>query len=225
MTGTVERGQISYGSELVRKSIHLMSLAIPAIFLNTPHSTGIALLLGGTIVSLGIDIARYFHKPSRDVFMKYMGSLLRKHETDKTKFILTGATWVLIAATLTLGIFPPAVGVPAFTVLIVSDTFAALVGRRYGVRPFLDKSLVGTSTFIVTSWMVVAVIGSLFALPWTFWAAGCIGGTCAGIAEAAAVRTKLDDNIAIPFSMAIIMMLLEQVFLALHYPGFSSLIP
>lgn len=219
-----QRGQISYQSELARKSIHLLSLCIPILFLRVPHVLGITILLAMTTVSFAIDLARHFHAPTRAFMMRYVGALLRTHEREQGSLTLTGATWVLIAATLTLGGFPPTVGVTAFSVLIVSDTFAALVGRRYGVRRFLDKSLVGTSTFILTAWVVVAVMGLTCGLPWTFWFAGAVGSVCAGIAEASAVRTGLDDNIAIPFSMAIAMMVLEGVLRTIGEPAFSHLL-
>jgi dolichol kinase len=131
---------------------------------------------------------------------------------------------VLVAATLTLGAFPPVVGVTAFCVLIVSDTFAALVGRRFGKTRFFDKTVVGTVTFVLTACIVVIVMGLIYHLPWTFWVAGFLGAVAAGMAEAMAVRLKLDDNIAIPFSMAITMMILDRVFRTLGEPGFAELL-
>ncbi len=173
-------------------------------------------------VSLGIDVLRHKHEPTRRLLMKLVGPLLRSHERENGTLTLTGATWVLIAATLTLGAFPPAVGVTAFSVLIVSDTFAALVGRRFGKTRFLDKTVAGTATFIVTACGVVAAMGVTYSMPWTFWLAGAVGAVAAGITEASAVRLKLDDNIAIPFSMAIAMMIVDRVVRTLGEPGFAD---
>ncbi len=224
MTMARQHGQISYKSELARKSIHLLSLLIPIIYVHVPRLTGVTILVCMTLVSLGVDVARHYHAPSRAWLMKLIGPLLRKHETENGTMTLTGATWVLIAATLTLGVFPLVVGVAAFCVLIVSDTFAALVGRRYGVRRFLDKSLVGTSTFIITGWLVVLVVGQIYHLPSTFYVAGCIGACSAGLAEAAAVRFRIDDNLAIPLSMAMTMMILERLLQTLGGEAFSHLV-
>ncbi len=219
MNGVV--GEITYKSELARKSIHLSSLLIPITYLHIPHTTGITILVAMTAVSWLIDVLRHFHEPSRTVLMKVFGKLLRKHETVNGSFALTGATWVLIAATLTLGVFPTIVGVSAFTVLIVSDTFAALIGRRIRSRPFLDKSIAGTLTFVGTAWCVVVFFTIFYALPWTYVVAGSIGAAAAAIAEAASVRMRLDDNIAIPFSMAITMMLADRV---LQFCGQQSIL-
>lgn len=224
MNAGVQTGQITYRDELARKSIHMLSLCIPIIYLQVPHAVGVAVLVCMTLVSLGIDIARHYHTPTRELLMRFVGSLLRQHEQNDRRLTLTGATWVLIAATLTLGGFPPVVGVTAFSVLILSDTFAALVGRRYGVRRFLDKTLVGTTTFVVVAWLVTVVVGSIYGLPWTFWFAGAVGSVCAALVEASAVRTGLDDNIAVPFSMAIVMMIVEGVLRAMEQPAFSHLL-
>ena len=224
MSAGVQAEQITYRDELARKSIHMLSLCIPIIYLRVPHAVGVTVLVCMTLVSLGIDIARHYHAPTRELLMRLVGSLLRQHEQGNNRLTLTGATWVLIAATLTLGGFPPVVGVTAFSVLILSDTFAALVGRRYGVRRFLDKSLIGTTTFVVVAWIVTVVVGSIYELPWTFWLAGAIGSVCAGLVEASAVRTGLDDNIAVPFSMAIVMMIVEGVLSTIGQPAFSHLL-
>ena len=133
-----------------------------------------------------------------------VGSLLREHERSEDRFHLTGASWVLIAATVTFIVFPTTIAVTAFSVLIVSDTFAALIGRRYGHRGFMDKSLAGSVAFVVSALVVVASWQSVFALPWTFFVAGAVASVAAAIAEAASSRLRLDDNIAIPCSYGIV---------------------
>jgi len=217
--------QISYLSEVARKSIHLTSVLIPIIYLHIDHVTGIGILLAMTTVSLLIDVLRHYHAPSRALLMKTVGPLLREHELTGGKMRLTGATWVLIAATLTLGVFPTIVGVTAFTVLIVSDTFAALIGRRYGKRRFLDKSVVGSTAFAVTGFIVVAVYGSIYGMPYTFWTVGAIGAVVSSVVEAGSVRLHLDDNITIPFSFAITLMLGEWIARAVGAPSFIFLVP
>ena len=224
-TGNQTAQQISYLSEVGRKSIHLTSVLIPIIYLHIDHVTGIGILLAMTSVSLLIDILRHYHAPSRDLLMKLVGPLLREHELTGGRMQLTGATWVLIAATLTLGVFPTIVGVTAFTVLIVSDTFAALIGRRYGRRPFLDKSVVGTVAFAITGMIVVAVYGSIYAMPYPFWVAGAIGAVVSGIVEAGSVRLHMDDNITIPFSFAITLMLGEWIARVVGASSFIFMVP
>lgn len=217
--------QISYHSELGRKSIHLSSLGIPAVYLNIDHVTGIGILLAMTLVSLVIDVARYYHTPTRLLLTRLVGPLLRAHESDQGKFTLTGATWVLIAATLTLGAFPTIVGVTAFTVLIVSDTSAALLGRRFGRRPFLDKSLVGTVAFAISGMAVVVFYGLLYQMPMAYLAWGAVASVVSSVVEAGSVRLHMDDNITIPFSFAVTLMMGEWTTHLMHSASFVHLLP
>ena len=217
-------GQISYLSELGRKSIHITSLLIPIIYLHIDHATGIMILMGMTTFSILVDVLRHYHEPTRLLLMKTVGPLLRQHEVENTALRLTGASWVLIAATFTLSAFPTIVGVTAFTVLIVSDTFAALIGRRIESRPFLDKSLAGSTAFAVTAVIVVAVYAIIFDMPYTYWIAGILGAFIGSVVEASSVRLRMDDNITIPFSLAITMMLVDWLANAVGSPSFIWLV-
>jgi len=202
MTGT--SAQITYASEMARKGIHLASLLIPIIYLQLDHWTGIVILCAMTGVSLLIDLLLHVHTGSRRVLLSLVGPLLRQHELREDRFHLTGASWVLIAATITFLVFPTAIAVTAFSVLIVSDTFAALIGRRYGHRGFMDKSLAGSVAFVISALVVVASWQAVFALPVSFFLAGAMASIAAAIAEAASSRLRLDDNIAIPCSYGIV---------------------
>ncbi len=223
MTGT--KAQISYGSELLRKGIHIASLLIPIIYLQLEHWTGIGILLVMTAVSVLIDALMHFNASARRMMLQLVGPLLRSHELREDKFLLTGASWVLIAAVSSFLFFPTIVGVTAFTVLIVSDTFAALVGRRFGSTPFLDKSVVGTATFIVTSWGVVLVFAAIYSLPMPYIVCGAIAGMVGGIAEAGSTRLRLDDNISIPFSFALTMWIVGTIATSMGFESFVHALP
>ncbi len=217
--------QIPYESEIARKSVHLASLLIPIIYLNIEHTIGIFLLAWLAVISVTIDVMMRYHAPTRRVLLALIGPIMRTHELSRDKFLLTGASWVLISALVTMAVFPKAVAVTAFTVLIVSDTFAALVGRRVPGPRFIDKSLIGTGTFVLTAWIVVSVYGNIYAMPWTYYIAGCIGSVVGAVIEAASIRLKLDDNLSIPFSMATTMCLLGWLMTAMGFSDFFGAIP
>lgn len=212
--------QISYGQELARKGIHLMSLLIPVIYLQVDTSMALMLLVPATVLALIINMLMQWHGPTRRVMMRFVGEMLRDHELDGNRLVLNGASWVLISATAMVALMPKVLGVTSFTILIISDTFAALIGRRWGRRRFLDKSVVGSMTFFLTAVMCVVVYAMMYALPWTFLAAGIAGAAVGTVTEAASVRLRVDDNLSIPFSIAITMWLLATLFASRDLPAF-----
>ena len=212
--------QISYTSELARKGIHLSSLMIPIVYMQLEHWTGISILVGMTLTSLLIDVLMHYHPATRRIMHRLVGKMLRPHEVTAEVFRLTGASWVLIAATLTFLLFPMVISTTAFTVLIVSDTAAALIGRRFGKRRFFDKSLIGTTFFILTAIGVTAVYQSIFqAGPW-FLVSGAVASIVCGVVEAASIRLKLDDNISIPSSFALTMLAMNWLSQYLNVSSF-----
>ena len=223
MTGN--KAQITYSSEVARKGIHLASLLIPIIYLQLDHVLGLAIVLAMTAVSITLDMLMHYNASTRRVLLAVVGPLLRKHELREDRFYLTGASWVLIAASMSFGVFPTIIGVTAFTVLIVSDTFAALIGRAYGERAFLDKSFVGTVTFITTAMIVVLTYAGIYDTPWTFIVAGSIASVVGGVTEAASTRLRIDDNISIPLSFAITMWVLTALISIVGLSDFSNVIP
>jgi dolichol kinase len=73
--------------------------------------------------------------------------------------------------------------------------------------------------------MIVLAYGTSFALPWTYLAAGLAGAAVCTLVEAASVRLHVDDNLSIPFSMALTMWCFAKLFDAQHLPSFLSVLP
>lgn len=204
--------QISYFQEILRKSIHLSSLTIPIVYCFVTKSTGLFILVPLTLIVLAGDIARRFSPAIRGLVNRYFSRMMRPHELDSSRFLLNGATYVLMSATLCVFIFPKIITIIAFTILIVSDIAAALIGRRYGRRPFLDKSLVGTLAFIVFGLLVLLVIVLMTHAPWQLFLVGSIAAVVGGVIEAASIRLRMDDNFSIPISIGFTMWALLYLF-------------
>lgn len=218
-----ERRQIPYTQELARKGIHLSSLTIPLVYVHLDRLTALSVLVPMTLAALIINVMMYKHAATRSFMMHVIGGMLRGHERDQQRFLLNGASWVLIAATLIVALTPKILAITSFTVLIISDTVAALVGRRWGRRRFLDKSVLGSLMFFVTASLVVAAYAGAFSLPWTYVAAGFIGAAVGTVIEAASVRLHVDDNLSIPFSIALTMWGLAA--LGTQFPPFLESLP
>ncbi len=202
----IDNGTIHYRDELVRKLIHLCSLSIPVIYYFIPRSTAITILLVLTVLAILLDLARYLSPAVGSIFYKVFGFLLRKHELDYRKKNLNGATYVFISALLSIIIFPKVIFITAFAVLIISDSMAAIIGRKYGKHKLLSKSLEGTLAFFISAIIVVLLTpkieGSL-----TEYFIGFIAAAVGAIVENISFGLA-DDNLTIPLSVGLTMWLL-----------------
>ncbi len=215
----IDNGTIHYRDELVRKLIHLCSLSIPIIYYFIPRSEAIIILSVMTFLALVIDLGRYLHPATGKVFYKIFGFLLRRHELDEKKKNLNGATYVFISATLCVILFPKVIFITAFSILIVSDSMAALIGRKFGKHKFLSKSLEGTLAFFVSASIVVLFTPKIEGV-FTEYLIGIIAAAIGAIVENISFGLA-DDNLSIPLSIGAAMWLMYLLLL----PNLQLILP
>lgn len=199
----------NYHIELVRKSIHLFSLSIPIIYYFISQATALSILIPLTAAFFIVDIARYYYQPVAAWFYATFGWLLRSKERDVEKKRLNGATNVLLSATLCVLVFPKLITVTAFSILIVSDSTAALIGRKFGKHPFLKKTAEGSAAFFLSAVAVVALAPKVENSLGEYLI-GIFAGGIGTLVEA--VSMSIDDNISIPVSVGVALWLLYLVF-------------
>ena len=207
----IDSGTINYKSELLRKSIHFCSLSIPIIYYFISKEAALSILIPLTLTTVIIDFGRFFIKPLYTVIQKFFGFLMREHEIDSEKKNLNGASYVFIAATLTLWMFPKVIFITSFTMLIICDMAAALIGRRFGKNKFLAKSLEGTLAFFVFAFIVVLFTPKIEGL-YLDYVFGIIGGAVGAIIENISYGWAY-DNLTIPISVGFTMWGLYYFFL------------
>ena len=215
----IDDASINYRDELIRKLIHLCSLSIPIIYYFISRHDALIILSIMCFIALVSDIGRYLFPGFSKFFLLGFGFLLRKHELDAKKKNLNGATYVLISALAGVIIFPKIFFITAFTILIISDSSAALIGRKFGKHKFLSKSFEGTLAFFVTAIIVVFFTPKIQYLPVEYIigiAAAAVGAIVENISYGYA-----DDNLAIPISVGFTMWGLYLYFL----PGLSLILP
>lgn len=186
----------SLKKEFYRKSIHLSSLWIPLViyFMHPGFSVSLfALLLLGDI---GLEYANYKRYPwARQIFGALFAKTLRNKETVHARFQATGSMYVLAAAILCTILFSRSVAVIALSVMLVSDTAAALFGKAYGSRKlYKNKSLEGTTAFFMSALLVNMVLSPIFP----FNVASVIACLAATFAEMFEDKLDIDDNFSIP---------------------------
>ena len=189
---------IEYKHEIVRKAIHLFSLSIPTIYFFISKQTALCLLVPITAAFIIVDLARYSILPVSQWFYKWFGWLLRRHETDVTNKRLNGASNVLISALLCVLLFPKIIAINAFTILIISDTTSALIGRRFGKHRFLGKSFEGSLAFFISAVLVIFIAPKVDHRL-VEYVIGIFAAAIGTVVEALPI--KIDDNLTIPLSV------------------------
>jgi dolichol kinase len=193
---------IKYYTELARKSIHLSSLWIPLFYLNASEVTILKILAPLLCIALIIDYGRRFINPLNEFVNKYLSQVMRSEEKDLK--VLSGATYMLMSSVLTIMFFSKEVAIFALTVLIISDATAALIGKRFGKIRFFDKSLEGSISFAVSAVLVYYFYVEIFyfSLP---LGKSLLVIIVATIVELLAKKIRLDDNLAIPLVIGILL--------------------
>ena len=193
-------GGISYAQEIKRKAIHMLSLTIPICYWFLTKMEAIYILAPITLIALIFDIGRHNNEAINNFCNKFFGNILREHEKGKG---LSGATPLLLAALLCIALFPKIIAISAIAILVICDTAAALVGRKWGRIKFLGKSLEGTLAFIFSGIAVIYIIKTLANESQDFFIYGCLATIIAALLEVFSKKLHVDDNYSIPISFAV----------------------
>jgi dolichol kinase len=188
--------------ELVRKGIHLFSLSIPIIYYYISRNTALIILIPSTLILIALDFMRFYSKSLADLWSKSFGFVLRQHEVGSKK-TLTGGTYVLISASLCVFLFPKVLVITSFAILIISDISAALIGKKFGKIKIYGKTLEGSTAFFVSAIIVILFTPKIIYHPMEYVIA-IVSAFFGALAELFSFNI-LDDNLAIPLSISIIM--------------------
>lgn len=195
---------MTYWDEIRRKTIHLGSAAFPVVYWLTDNRTlMLQILIPLVAFAIVVESARQF-SPAVEAFVQsWLGKIMRLEE----KRLFTGATYVVISALIMIAFAPKQIAIAALLFMSISDAAASLIGIRFGKVRFLGKSLAGSSAFLVTALAIALLIMPKDLLT------GALGAVAATIAEALSLRwgpIKIDDNLAIPLTSGLVMILAQR---------------
>lgn len=196
----------SLKNELFRKAIHLSSLWMPLFIYLTDKMTALAVFAFLLVADFLVEYFSYRKIGwARNSFERLFVKTLRGKEIRKDHFRPSGALYVLSAAVLCTLCFPKEVAVVALSVMLVSDSCAAIFGKVWGTRRLRSKkSLEGTTAFFLSSIYVMMVLNPLLPVS----AASILACTAATFCELFEDVFKLDDNFLIPLCVGIVLVLL-----------------
>lgn len=188
-------------NEYKRKLIHLFNLAIPFSYLYVFPEKWVFVKLLSILMVLCIifDILRHKVAWVKSLFTLFINSMLRSHEQEGK---LTGATWVMIGAVISIILFSKPVAIIALIFMSLGDSAAGLIGQRYGKHKIWNKSWEG----FFGGLFVCIIIGMNYSLlPMTISLSGAVAAMVMEI-----LPIPLDDNFKIPLGAGAIMMMLSS---------------
>jgi dolichol kinase len=160
---------VSLKSEIKRKAFHHLSLLYLGLYWILPRS--IAMVILG-VVLLAIAVTEFIRLRRPEVnawFLKKFGGIHRESEVLSP----SGIFWTLFGTWLTIVVFTnKKIVLAALGFLVFGDTAAALVGKKWGKRPWAhnpERTKEGSLGFVLASclWAVffvrahVAIAGAL----------------------------------------------------------------
>jgi dolichol kinase len=196
-------------NELKRKSLHFLLILIPILFCFLGKTLSLFILIPLTAIVVFLDYYRFKNHKVNEIFCKIFQNILRPHELDGNK--LCGASFVAISASLNFLIFPKLIAVTGFTILVISDSLGAIIGKSIASKPFYEKSFAGSVAFFVSGIIVLFTIGIMFNANFLFYFFGFFCTFFVAILEARPSIFKIDDNFLIPTAFCIPMFFFDML--------------
>lgn len=149
-------------------------------------------------------------KPVKSLYVDAFGKILREHELNNKKIVLTGGTYLVIATFICVLIFPKEIAVKSIFIIIFCDSAAAIIGKTFGTLKIWGKTIEGSFAFIGIGLLVIFLTPNytLSTNEYYVSAASLILTSAAEI-----LPVKIDDNIFIPLFYGGIYMLLLKIFI------------
>jgi dolichol kinase len=172
-------------------------IIIPIWVYITPPNWALLGLIIATSATVALDLLRLSDHRLRGFFLRLFRSLIRSHEQEH----LLGSTYFMIAALLSVLAFDDTIAIAALTFLIIGDTVAAVVGKKYGKPMYWGKSPQGSLACFASCLIIGA---ALLDNQWVVVA----GALAAALAEALPV--PMDDNMRVPIVSGLVMQLVAH---------------
>ncbi len=188
---------MSFKSELYRKSIHIFSSIIPLFYVFSPKNLTLKILIPLALIFIMVEIVRFNINFINRIYIKILRDIIRVQERKR----FSGATYLLISSVLVILFYDKSIAVACLLFLTLSDSAAALFGKRFGKIKIYNKTLEGSLAFLLSSLVIVYLIKSLNFIT------GVSGAITATFVEF--TLTNIDDNLSIPIISGFVMWLVN----------------
>ncbi|HRE41004.1 MAG TPA: SEC59/DGK1/VTE5 family protein [Ignavibacteria bacterium] len=202
--------KISIENELKRKLIHLSSSGIAIFYWFSSKDVTLPIIGLMFLISISLDLLRYFSPKFNEIFLKLFGKILRHHEIEKNGLVFSGSTCLLCSCLILIIFFPKIIAVMAILIMTVSDTAAALYGKNFGKIHIKNKTLEGSLAFFISGLFVIFLTPK-FDYSFTEYSIAIFTLIVTCLSEY--IPFDIDDNLTIPIIFATLYFLLFKLFL------------
>jgi len=180
--------QLDYRGEVWRKLLHLFAMVMPIGYHFAPRWLALSAMLAAFLFSLFADICRLRKWSIQRYWTPITDYIVRPKESGG----FTGATHILFSGFVCLLLFSVPAATLAMCTIILGDSAAALVGRKWGRHKFThaNRSWEGSLSFLAASQIAAFLIPGL-----PLWI-GITGAVIGTLVEA--FSNQIDDNLSVP---------------------------
>jgi len=158
----------------------------------------IKIIIPITIFFIFIDFSRHHVEKIKKTYLYFFNKVTRKIENKKNTF--TGATYYLLGCLSVLILFDNhEVIMASLLIMSISDSFAAMVGIKFGeTKIYNKKSLEGSFSFFISAFIILVFFASSLSL-----FASILIAFFSTLVELFSYH-RLNDNITVPICSAIL---------------------
>ena len=151
--------------------------------------------------SILFDFSRHHIEKIRKIYLFFFDRVTRKIE--KKTNILTGASYYLLGCSFVIIFFEnQSIIMASLLIMTISDSFAAIIGIKYGkTKLYQNKSLEGSFSFFITAFIILVLFIPNLDLFYLI-----LISLAVTIVELFSFH-KINDNLVIPISSAILIQL------------------
>ena len=191
--------QLKYKDEFLRKIIHLFDSIIPLSLFFIERETLLIILLPITITFIFLDFTRHYISIVEKIYSSLFDRVTRSVEKEKNN--VTGASYYLLGCLITVYFFQDiSIIISSLLIMSISDSFAALIGIRYGnTKIYNGKTLEGSFAFLLST----IIILSIFSVNLNLYALIFISISITFVELFSFY--KINDNLTIPICSAILL--------------------